>query len=160
MVERSKSSSLTLRGLPIPEDCVAESFGNYFSEKVRINISKANVDQTNVYNGKCKLIVQDRNFMTKNDVKLCMLDLINKKSEGFDRIPVCAMYVTSFSNISYCINCIFQADHLPDHITLAVHPLPPYPPPTQYLASTLFSWHFPRKLGLAETNYVCLFYVK
>ena len=30
--------------------------------------------------------------MTKNDVKLCMLDLNNKKREGFDRIPVCAMY--------------------------------------------------------------------
>ena len=30
--------------------------------------------------------------MTKNDVKLCMLDLNNKKSEGYDRIPVCTMY--------------------------------------------------------------------
>ena len=30
-------------------------------------------------NGKCKLIVQNRNFMTFNDVKVAMADLKNKK---------------------------------------------------------------------------------
>ena len=30
--------------------------------------------------------------MMKNDVELCMRDLNNKKCEGFDRIPVCAIY--------------------------------------------------------------------
>ena len=29
--------------------------------------------------------------MTKNDVELCMANLSNKKSEGFDRIPVCSL---------------------------------------------------------------------
>ena len=45
-------------------------------------------DRNGVYNGKCKLLVQNRNFMMKNDVEQCMADLNSKKSEGFDRIPV------------------------------------------------------------------------
>ena len=43
-------------------------------------------------NGKCKLIVQNRNFMTKKDVEECLLDLKIKKCEGYDRIPVCSLY--------------------------------------------------------------------
>ena len=34
------------------------------------------------------MIVQNQNFMTKKDVKECMMSLNNKKCEGFDRIPV------------------------------------------------------------------------
>ena len=49
------------------------------------------VDSEGVYNGKCKLIVQNRNFMTRSDVEMCMSDLKNKKSEGYDRIPVCCI---------------------------------------------------------------------
>ena len=33
------------------------------------------VDSSGVYNGKCKLVVQNRNFMLKSDVELCMVDL-------------------------------------------------------------------------------------
>ena len=40
------------------------------------------------YNGKNKLIVQDRNFMTKNDVKECLYSINSKRCEGFDPIPV------------------------------------------------------------------------
>ena len=43
------------------------------------------------YNGKCKLIVQNSNFMTVKDVAECMAYLNNKKCEGFDRIPVCIL---------------------------------------------------------------------
>ena len=45
------------------------------------------------FNGKCKIIVQNRNFMTEKDVKFCLSELKNKKCEGFDRIPVCAIYM-------------------------------------------------------------------
>ena len=44
-----------------------------------------------LYNGKCKLIVQNRNFMLEKDVLECMNELNNKKCEGFDRIPVCVL---------------------------------------------------------------------
>ena len=30
--------------------------------------------------------------MAANDVKLCMSDLKNKKCEGYDRIPLCALF--------------------------------------------------------------------
>ena len=41
---------------------------------------------------KCKVIVGSRNFMSKLDVKECMALLNPKKSESFDRFPVCALY--------------------------------------------------------------------
>ena len=49
-------------------------------------------DRNGVYNGKCKLLVQNRNFMMKNDVEQCMADLNSKKSEGLYRIPVCCLF--------------------------------------------------------------------
>ena len=54
-------------------------------------VTKTKVNTAGVYNGKCKLIVQSRNFMTENDVKLCLSELKNKKCEGFDRIPACTL---------------------------------------------------------------------
>ena len=59
-------------------------------DKIKGNANKAMADRIGVYNGKCKLLDQNRNFMTKkDDVELCMADLNRKKSKGFDRIPVC-----------------------------------------------------------------------
>jgi hypothetical protein len=37
-------------------------------------------------------MVQNGNFMTRLDVKECMLHLNSKRCEGFDRSPVCALY--------------------------------------------------------------------
>ena len=59
-------TSLTLGGgEPVAEGCVAESFGSYFSEKTKQKVSWTGVDINHVYNGKCKLLVQNSNFMTK-----------------------------------------------------------------------------------------------
>ena len=55
-------------------------------------MSKTRVNAAGVYNGKCKIIVQNRNFMTVTDVNACLNELNNKKCEGFDRIPVCVLY--------------------------------------------------------------------
>ena len=84
-------TNLTLGGVHVTECRVAESFGNYFSQKINTNVGMTVVDSDGVYNGKCKLIVQNRNFMQKSDVELCMADLKNKNSEGYDRIPVCCL---------------------------------------------------------------------
>ena len=86
-------SNLTVGGLPIAAGQAANSFALYFSKKVNENVQKTNVDINNVYNGKCKLIVQSRNFMTMSDVKECLADLNTKKCEGFDRIPVCSLNI-------------------------------------------------------------------
>ena len=40
-----------------------------------------------VYNGKNKLIVDNRFFMSKDDVIKAMLDVKPKLSEGYDRLP-------------------------------------------------------------------------
>ena len=54
-----------------------------YLDKVRI------VNRLLLNYGTNKIIVQNRNFKTKNDVNECMLTLKPKKCEGFDRIPVC-----------------------------------------------------------------------
>ena len=59
------------------------------------NVNKTKVDP-NVYNGRCKMLVQNHNFMSKKDVEECMDTLVNKKCEGFDRIPLCCV---SFENV-------------------------------------------------------------
>ena len=58
---------------------------------VRTNVALARVDPNGVYNGRCQLMVQDRFFMDKADVKMCVDMLKNKKCEGFDRVPVCVI---------------------------------------------------------------------
>ena len=77
-------TNLTLVGVPVAEGCADESLGNFFSEKIKSNVSRTVINRNNVYNGKCILLVQNRNFMTKNDVELYMADLNGKRSEGFD----------------------------------------------------------------------------
>ena len=64
----------------------------HFHEKVKLYVAKTKVVINNVYNGKCKLIVQNRNFMTEKDVTECLNDLPIKKCEGYYRIPVCSLY--------------------------------------------------------------------
>ena len=76
-------SNLTCGGKPVAEGLVAQSFGSYFSSKIKFN--NAHIDVNEIYNGKNKMIVQDRNFMTRKDVELCMSDLNNKKCEGYAR---------------------------------------------------------------------------
>ena len=84
-------TNLTVGGENIDPKGIAGAFGNYFFNKIKSNVSKSSINVNGVYNGKCKIIVQNRNFMTENDVKLCLSELKNKKCEGFDRIPVCVL---------------------------------------------------------------------
>ena len=84
--------NLTLAGLPIAAADVPNSFAAYFNEKVENTVARAKVINQGLYNGTCKLMVQNRNFMTRLDVRECMLNLKSKRCEGFDRIPVCALY--------------------------------------------------------------------
>ena len=83
--------NLTIGGVPVPVGAFANSFASHFHNKVELNTLKTVVKST-VYNGKCQLVVTNRNFMTPDDVKICLYGLSNKRCEGFDRIPVCCLY--------------------------------------------------------------------
>ena len=85
-------ANLTLGGVAVGPGGAAGAFAKHFYEKIRTNVSRTKVDANVVYNGKCKIIVQNRNFMSENNVKTCLNELKNKKCEGFDRIPVCAIF--------------------------------------------------------------------
>ena len=84
-------NNLTLGGVNVPKGSFAESFARHFHSKVIINAQRTKVD-SNVYNGKWKLIVLNINFMQSNDVKSCLNYLSSKKCEGFDCIPACALF--------------------------------------------------------------------
>ena len=76
--------------MPVARGDVPNSFAKNFHDKVKNFVSTCRVEK-NVYNGKNKLIVANRNFMTRNDVNECINALTNKKCEGFDRISVCVL---------------------------------------------------------------------
>ena len=83
--------NLTLNGVPVIESNIANTFAIFFSDKVQ-SIKDSLAINRNVYNGKCKLIVDNRFFMSSDDVKLAMQSLKPKNSEGYDRIPVKMLY--------------------------------------------------------------------
>ena len=112
----SLPKNLTLGGKPVAGTDIANSFAGYFNHKVISNVEKTKVNP-NVYNGKCKIIVQNRNFMTKNDVYECMETLVNKKCEGFDRIPLCC--ISDAKNVlltpfSVLFNKIYTTQKIPE----------------------------------------------
>ena len=56
-------TNLTVGGASVEPGEVAGAFAKYFSNKIRMNVLRARVNVGGVYNGKCKLIVQIRNFI-------------------------------------------------------------------------------------------------
>ena len=82
--------NLYLNNIIIDGNLQANAFANFFLEKVE-SIKNSLTISNGVYNGKNKLIVDNRFFMNQDDVKECILSLKPKKCEGFDRIPVCIL---------------------------------------------------------------------
>ena len=110
-------SNLTLGGGPVAPGDIANSFARHFSDKIKMNVNKTNVNMNTVYNGKCKLLVQNRNFMLESDVKECMLALPRKKCEGFDRIPVCIILdscETLLKTMSSLFSKIYASGQIPE----------------------------------------------
>ena len=61
---------LTLAGVRVPVSEIANSFAAHFHDKIKLNVMRTRIRADTVYNRKCKLIVQNRNFMTESDVKI------------------------------------------------------------------------------------------
>ena len=77
---------MTYTGVPIADDKVAESFAQYFQEKVSKIVESSQIDP-NVYNGRTKMGTVDCDFMTAIDIYECVKQLKIKNCEGYDRIP-------------------------------------------------------------------------
>ena len=101
----------------MPPNC----FANFFLNKVATIKNEIEINDR-VYNGKNKLIVCDRFFMDKDDVKECILSLKPKKCEGFDRIPVCVL-VDAVEKLllplSTLFKMIYEQKTIPDQWKLA-----------------------------------------
>ena len=50
-------------GIPVAEGLTADAFESYLSQIYLHTVKKARVNSNGVYNGKCRLIVQSRNFI-------------------------------------------------------------------------------------------------
>ena len=78
-------ADMTMDGHKVQTNSRAQCFAEYFCGKVFCHFNKSIV-KNDIYNGKCKLVVANRDFMTRWDVWECMSQLKNKKCEGYDRI--------------------------------------------------------------------------
>ena len=110
-------TNLTLGGKNVNPHEVAGAFAKHFYNKIKVNVAKTRINTDGVYNGKCKLIVQNRNFMTEKDVMLCLSEIKNKKCEGFDRIPACVLFDASsvlLPPMSELFSEIYRTCKIPD----------------------------------------------
>ena len=80
-------NNLSVGGADVDPLRVADAFAAYFHDKVE-TLKSNTIVNPDVYNGKNKLIVTNRPFMTESDVRECLATLKPKKCEGFDRLPV------------------------------------------------------------------------
>ena len=66
LTEETIPINLTLGGATVVAGEAANSFAKFFHEKVAANVAKSKVVINDVYNGKCKLIVQNRYTIPHN----------------------------------------------------------------------------------------------
>ncbi len=79
--------SLTLDGRPVEEHDASNAFASHFHDKIETIKSSTEVKDT-VYNGKLKLLVVNRFFMSSDDIKECFDSLKSKNCECYDLIPL------------------------------------------------------------------------
>ena len=79
-------NNMFLKGVAVSGDKIADSFAEFFDEKVKNLVEKTRVDP-GVHNGTQKLESGDFDFMTRDNVYKCIKQLKTKNSEGYDRIP-------------------------------------------------------------------------
>ena len=77
---------MNINGKQIPNQDLADEFAQMFENKINNLVSEISIDQ-NVYNGSRKINEQDKNFMTRENIRNAISTLKLKNSEGFDRIP-------------------------------------------------------------------------
>ena len=65
-------SNLTLGGMPITTHDIPNAFAAFFNEKITAHVNHVTVSR-NVYKGKNKIIVQNRNFMLMSDISLLFI---------------------------------------------------------------------------------------
>ena len=59
-----------LGGVRVPACEAANSFAAHFRDKIRLNVMRSKVEANTVYNGKCKLIVQNRFYYDDCELSL------------------------------------------------------------------------------------------
>ena len=79
--------NLTLNNAPIEQSEIADSFAEFFSDKVNNIVNECSI-KDEVYNGSLKVRCVNMNFMTPENILSVAKSIKSKNCEGYDRIPV------------------------------------------------------------------------
>ena len=79
--------NLYLNNIEVQKEDVPDAFATHFVNKIENIVRECKIDNENVYNGKQKLISQNENFMTADNIVTAVKTLKIKNCEGHDRIP-------------------------------------------------------------------------
>ena len=78
--------SLLLQGIPVQQCNLADTFADFFNNKV-VNFSNETAVSHIVYNGKRKVYCDNKMFMSSCKIIECVKTIKIKNCEGYDRIP-------------------------------------------------------------------------
>ena len=84
---QSLPETLTKNSINIPLVDQPDAFAEYFSDKIKLIVNESKIDNS-VYNGVRKIVSENENFMTPENIITAINSLKLKNCEGFDRIPV------------------------------------------------------------------------
>ena len=99
----------------IDKEKLPDTFAIFFQNKVK-NIVNSQVINDQCYNGERKIVTQNNDFMTENDVLEAVKSLKTKNCEGYDRIPVrviCDGIAFLLKPLCYLFNNIYNSKEIP-----------------------------------------------
>ena len=79
-------SPMLHENVEIPPDKLSNYFAEFFNNKIKNALDSTQINQ-NVYNGKRKVISNNKMFMGQNEILECVNSIKIKNCEGHDRIP-------------------------------------------------------------------------
>ena len=97
---------LSLDKIEVPKINLPQTFAEHFKSKVDKIVLESKIDK-NVYNGIPKVLCNNLNFMTQENIAECIKSIKIKNNEGFDRIPQ-RVLVDGISNLLSPLTALFQ----------------------------------------------------
>ena len=112
---------MNLHGVPISNEVLAEEFANMFEKKIEDIVQSTKINNE-VYNGTRKIFVDNKNFMSIENIKNAILSLKHKNSEGYDRIPQ-RVLINGMSKLlepfSILFNLIYKTNKIPEQWSMS-----------------------------------------
>ena len=108
--------NLTRNNAPIEQSAIADSFAEFFANKVKDIVGECSV-KDEVYNGSPKVMSVNSNFMTPENILSAAKLIKSKNCEGYDRIPVRVLLDSlpfTLPILSHLFNQIYEQKQIPE----------------------------------------------